>query len=80
MRPSSPRDPQPCGLLTAKEVAEALRISLRQVWSLNSAGRLPAPVRLSRSVRWRAHDIAEFVRMGCPPRQRFEEQIARATT
>jgi excisionase family DNA binding protein len=65
-------------LLTVREVAAALRISSRQVWKLLSSGRLPAPVRLSRSVRWRASDIAEFIRLGCPARDRFEAEIARA--
>ncbi len=63
-------------LLTVKDVAAALKISPRQCWKLLSCGRLPAPVRLSRSVRWRAADIAEFVRLGCPPRDRFEAMVA----
>lgn len=61
-------------LLTVKQVAESLGISPRQVWKLNSSARLPAPVRIggSRSVRWRALDIARFVEMGCPARDQFE--------
>jgi predicted DNA-binding transcriptional regulator AlpA len=67
---------QPQGLMTVREVAVALRVSPRQIWKLNSTHRLPAPVRLCRSVRWRASDIAEFVRLGCPSRDRFEAEIA----
>ena len=67
-------------LLTVKEVATALRVSVRQVWKLNAAERLPAPVRLCRSVRWRASDIAEFVRLGCPKRDAFEAARAEAVT
>ncbi len=54
-------------LLTAKDVAARLKISPRQVWKLASAGRLPAPVRVggSRSVRWRAADVAFFIEHGC---------------
>ena len=59
-------------LLTVREVATALKVSPRQIWKLSSAGRLPAPVRLARSVRWRAADIARFVELGCPPRAEFE--------
>lgn len=66
------------GLMTVRDVAAALKVSARQIWKLNSTGRLPAPVRLSRSVRWRAGDIAEFVRLGCPSRERFEAEIAGA--
>ena len=65
-------------LLTVRDVAAALRVSPRQIWKLNAMGRLPAPVRLARSVRWRSSDIAEFVRLGCPTRERFEAEIARA--
>ncbi len=58
--------------MTAKDVAAALRVSCRQVWKLTSCGRLPAPVRLARSVRWRAADIARFIELGCPSRDVFE--------
>lgn len=59
-------------LLTVKDVAKALRVSPRQVWKLSSSGRLPAPVRLSRSVRWRSADIKRWVELGCPNREEFE--------
>ena len=59
-------------LLTVKGVAAALKISPRQCWKLLSAGKLPSPIRLSRSVRWRADQISEWCRMGCPSRDVFE--------
>ena len=59
-------------LLTVKDVSARLRISPRQVWKLLASGRIPEPVRLSRSVRWRESDIDEWVRLGCPSRDRFE--------
>ncbi len=52
-------------LIDVKGVAERLGVSARQVWKLAAAGRLPAPVRLGRSVRWRESDIADFIRVGC---------------
>ena len=67
-------------LLTVREVAAALKVSPRQIWKLNAMGRLPAPIRQARSVRWRSSDIAEFVRLGCPSRDRFEAELARAAT
>lgn len=63
-------------LLTVKGVAEALKISPRQCWKLLSAGRLPAPVRISRSVRWSEELISEWVRRGCPSRDQFEATLA----
>ena len=59
-------------LLTVREVAALLGVSPRQIWKLNSTGRIPAPLRLSRSVRWSAETISAWVRLGCPSRDRFE--------
>ena len=54
------------GLLTVKEVAHLLRLSVRAVWKLRSAGHMPPPVRLGgRSIRWRAADVERFIECGC---------------
>lgn len=56
----SPRD-----LLTAREVAHRMGVSLRTVWRWTVTGELPAPVRRGRGgriVRWKATDIDQFVR------------------
>ena len=59
-------------LLTVKDVARRLKVCVRQVWKLNASGQLPESVRVARSVRWRAVDLAEWIEMGCPSRERFE--------
>jgi len=59
-------------LLTARELAKELAVSQRTVWKLLSGGRLPGPLRIGRSVRWRAEQISEWCRLGCPPRDEFE--------
>lgn len=51
-------------LLTAREVAARIRISIRTVWRWTTTGELPAPVRTGRSgriVRWKAEDIDRFI-------------------
>jgi predicted DNA-binding transcriptional regulator AlpA len=63
-------------LLNVKDMSARLRISPRQVWKLLASGRLPEPVRLSRSVRWRKSDIDEWVRLGCVSRDEFEAACA----
>lgn len=63
-------------LLNVKDVAARLRISPRQVWKLLASGRIPAPLRLSRSVRWRMDLIDRWVELGCPSRERFEATCA----
>jgi excisionase family DNA binding protein len=59
-------------LMTVKDVAAALKVSVRQVWKLCSCGRLPEPVRVARSVRFRAEDIAAWISQGCPSRDVFK--------
>lgn len=59
-------------LLTVRDLSAELKVSSRQCWKLLSSGRLPLPVRLGRSVRWRSADIARFVELGCPSRDVFE--------
>ena len=52
-------------LIDVNEVARRLSVSPRAVWKWVAAGRLPAPVRLGRSVRWRETDISRFIADGC---------------
>jgi excisionase family DNA binding protein len=52
-------------LLPVAEVARLLNVSQRTCWKLRYAGRLPTPVRLGRSVRWRASDVGDFIARGC---------------
>ena len=59
-------------LLNVKDVAAALSVSERQVWKLLSSGRIPMPVRLGRSVRWRRDELLQWVDADCPARDRWE--------
>ncbi len=57
-------------LLTAREVAERLGISIRTVWHWTAHGRLPAPFRHGRITRWRTRDITDYLsacRRALPP-------------
>jgi len=59
-------------LLTAKSVGEMLSLSKRTVFRLNACGRIPAPVRIGGSVRWRQSDVERWIQWDCPDRQTFE--------
>jgi predicted DNA-binding transcriptional regulator AlpA len=53
-------------LITASDLAHLLHISCRTLWRLNSADRVPVPVRLGNSVRWRIDEIRKWIADGCP--------------
>ena len=60
-----PAEP-PSLLLSARTLAKRLGVSVRTLWRLRSAGKLPTPVRLGGVVRWRVADIDAWVAAGCP--------------
>jgi len=59
-------------LLTAKAFGQMLSLSKRQIFRLNSSGKVPAPIRIGGSVRWANSTIQSWIDMGCPDRQTFE--------
>ena len=61
-------------LLTAKQVGLMLALSKRQIFRLNSAGRLPRPLKIGGAVRWKLVDIALWQDLNCPDRAAFEAQ------
>jgi len=52
-------------LLTVKDVAGLTSVSVRSIWKLTAAGQFPKPMRIGRSVRWRAIDVQNWIRNGC---------------
>jgi predicted DNA-binding transcriptional regulator AlpA len=50
-----------------------MQVSPRTLWRLLSAGKLPEPIRVGRSVRWRMSDIREWIDSGCPPTRGDQE-------
>lgn len=53
-------------LIDSRQVGELLNLSTRTVWRLLSAGKLPKPVRIGRSVRWSRSDLETWIANGCP--------------
>lgn len=58
-------------LLSAKEVADVLGVSKRQIFRLKSSGKIPAPVRVGGSVRFRLSDIEKWIEWGCCSQAEF---------
>lgn len=59
-------------LLTAKQLGVLLSLSKRQIFRLNSCGKIPAPIRIGGSVRWAETTISEWLSCGAPDRRTFE--------
>ncbi|MEJ2705600.1 MAG: hypothetical protein P8Z79_24440 [Sedimentisphaerales bacterium] len=59
-------------LLTVKTLAERLSLSKRQIHRLNSAGRLPKPLRIGGSIRWSSDTICRWLSLSAPDRRTFE--------
>jgi predicted DNA-binding transcriptional regulator AlpA len=55
-----------------EELAKVLGISKVSVHRMNSAGRLPKPVRLGRCVAWQKATIAAWLDADCPNREKWE--------
>ncbi|NLV39736.1 MAG: helix-turn-helix domain-containing protein [Candidatus Hydrogenedentes bacterium] len=53
-------------LVTAKELSAMLSVSVRTLWRMRDAGRLPAPIRIGSCVRWETAAIEEWVAAGFP--------------
>ena len=60
-------------LLTAKAVGEMLSLSKRQIFRLNSSGKIPAPVRIGGAVRWSAEEISAWLAAGAKDRRTWED-------
>lgn len=59
-------------LLSAKELGRVLDLSKRQIFRLNSCGKIPAPLRIGGSVRWSSSEIREWLKAGAPDRHTWE--------
>ena len=53
-------------LLTVKDVAARMSVSVRAVWNYRDAGRMPSPVKVGGAIRWRESDIDLWIAAGCP--------------
>ena len=62
---------RPAALLTANDLAAALRLSPRAIWRDLASGRIPSPLKIGRATRWRGAEITDWINAGCPPTVRW---------
>jgi excisionase family DNA binding protein len=53
-------------MLTVADVAEMLQCSVRSVYRLVDAGKMPPPVKLGKMIRWPCGRIRDWIDSGCP--------------
>ncbi len=58
--------------INAKAFGQRLALSKRQIFRLNSCGKIPAPVKIGGSVRWKISDVELWLEWNCPDRRTFE--------
>ena len=63
---------QDCQLWDAKTFGQKLSLSKRQIFRLNSCGKIPAPIRIGGSVRWSAEEISAWLAASAPDRRTWE--------
>jgi predicted DNA-binding transcriptional regulator AlpA len=59
-------------LIDIKDLARMLSRSERTLWRDHAAGRIPRPIQLGGTTRWRIDEIREWVTAGCPDRATWE--------
>lgn len=59
-------------LINAKTLGQMLSLSKRQVFRLNSCGKLPYPLKIGGAVRWSALECAEWLAAGAPDRKTWQ--------
>ena len=64
-------------LLTAKQLAQTLNIGESTLWRYHSSGKVPMPVTIGRTVRWRAEEVHAWVNAGCPSRESILRRCSR---
>jgi excisionase family DNA binding protein len=62
--------PDPAALLDVRAVAAILGCSVRHVYRLADASRMPPPVRVGALVRWPRRSIEDWIACGCCPVRR----------
>lgn len=66
----------PSHLLTASALGKMLSLSKRQIFRLNSCGKIPKPIRIGGSVRWSAQEVSDWLAAGAPDRKTWDARKA----
>lgn len=59
-------------LIDAAALAEKLNVHQVTIRKWQTSGKIPAPVRIGRAVKWRLTEIEAWIAAGCPARAKWE--------
>lgn len=59
-------------LIDAQMLAEKLNVHAVTIRKWQLSGKIPAPVRIGRAVKWRLVEIDAWIKASCPPRSKWE--------
>jgi predicted DNA-binding transcriptional regulator AlpA len=60
-------------LWDAKTFGQKLSLSKRQIFRLNSCGKIPAPIKIGGATRWSAEEISAWLAASAPDRKTWEQ-------
>ncbi len=63
-------------LIGVAALAEKLNVHQMTIRKWQSSGKIPAPVRIGRAVKWRLMEIEAWIAAGCPARVKWEAMCA----
>jgi predicted DNA-binding transcriptional regulator AlpA len=64
-------------LISARDVARLLNMSVRTLWRNRSAGNIPQPVRIGATIRWSVVELEKWIADGCPKRKARDNERPR---
>ena len=59
-------------LLSASELSSMLGVAKCTIWTWHSGGKIPRPVKIGRTTRWKRREIEDWLEADAPPRERWE--------
>jgi predicted DNA-binding transcriptional regulator AlpA len=74
MSEPTPHEPEEQLLIDTRALARQLDVAPRTVQRLRAAGKLPEPVELGGSVKWRMDEVRRWVAAGCPTREDWKQR------
>lgn len=58
-------------LLSASELGSMLGVARCTVWTWHAGGKIPRPVKIGGTTRWRRDEVEAWLKAGAPPRERW---------